>query len=49
MQNINYLQAENSKESGLNRTFHMNQEANTSEILNRDKKRYNKVSARCRA
>ena len=38
MQNINYLQAENSKESGLNRTFHMNQEANTSEILNRDKK-----------
>lgn len=39
MQNINYLQAENSKESGLNRTFHMNQEANTSEILNRDKKR----------
>ena len=38
MQNINYLSAENSGESGMNRTFHMNQEANTSEILNRDKK-----------
>lgn len=37
MQNINYLSAENSEESGMDRTFHMNQEANTSEIFDRAK------------